>query len=165
MDCFWRIAPSADTEAAFSPEYVEGSFSEVRVVPARHQSRWSVGRNKTSLTFIRSGWARDQRIPWATSTALRNSTSLKESSLRDLKISGLSRARSAATTTFKAALKSSGASWLGAGRGIWDPCVVLAEACGGLASPLQSISPLPNPRISPVTSRLGVVCRLSKPHS
>ena len=27
---------------------------------ACHQSRWSVGRNRTSLTFIRSGWARSK---------------------------------------------------------------------------------------------------------
>jgi hypothetical protein len=59
-----------------------------RSATAHHQSRWSVGRNRTSLTFIRPGWARVQRIPWATSSALRNSMSLKESSMRDLKISG-----------------------------------------------------------------------------
>src|SRR5918992_76515 len=53
-----------------------------------HQSRWSVGRNSTSLTFIRSGWASAQSIPRATSSAPRNSTSPKEASLSTSMISG-----------------------------------------------------------------------------
>jgi hypothetical protein len=40
-------------------------------------------------------------------------------------------------------------------RGVWRPC----------EPPRDSLFPLPNPLISPVTSWLGVVWRLSKPHS
>ena len=50
-----------------------------------------------------------------------------------------SRGCSAATTTFKRALKGSGTSWLGVSRGIWDPYQSMSGACGGLTEPQRSL--------------------------
>jgi hypothetical protein len=61
----------------------------------------------------------------------------------------------------------SGSDTRGSGPG--EELEILLRSSQGCAearkAPQVVLFPLPNPLVSPVTSRLGVVCRLSKPHS
>jgi hypothetical protein len=62
------------------------------------------------------------------------------------------------------ALRNRKASWLGVGRRIANLSDVWSGVCRCFLAPYEVSLSSPKPLISPVTSRLGVVCRLSKPH-